>query len=69
MLVTTLEQAETIVSRNKQLSWDGWNIVRMKPNRAAWMQRNGAFKDGQWFEKTTYAPSRDGWKIPEFLKR
>ena len=69
MLLTTPEQAEAIVASNKQLSWDGWNIVRMKPNRAGWMQRNGAFKDGKWFEKTIYEPNRQGWTIPDFLKR
>lgn len=69
MQIQSLEQAETIVQRNKQLSWDGWNIVRLKPNKAGWMQRNGAFKDGQWFEKTVYEPNCDGWKIPDFLKR
>ena len=69
MLLSSLESAEAVVASNRQLSWDGWNIVRHKPNRAGWMLKNGAFKDGKWFEKTVYEPGRQGWNIPSFLKR
>lgn len=65
MLITNLEDAEQIVKRNPMLEWDGWTIVHMRRNNAAWMQRNGVIRNGLWYQRTRIVPDRKGWNVPK----
>lgn len=62
--VTSLEKMESIVSRNKSLSWDGWNVVELIKNPGAVFKPNGAFVKGVWHTKNTFIVNQDGWRIP-----
>lgn len=64
MLVTSLESMEQIVSKNRSLSWDGWNVVELIKNPGAMFKPNGARIGGVWFIKNTFIVDRDGWSIP-----
>jgi hypothetical protein len=64
MKISSLEKMETIVSKNRALSWEGWNVVELIKLPTAWSKRNGAFVNGSWFIKTTFPVSEDGWSIP-----
>lgn len=55
---------EEIVSNNKSLSWDGWNVVELVKSASAATKQNGAFVNGLWFTKNVYSVDRDGWRIP-----
>lgn len=64
MLINSLEKMEQIVSSNKSLSWDGWNVVELIKSPSAFFKQNGAFVHGSWYFKKTFSPTRDGWSIP-----
>ena len=67
MLVKTLEAAEEIVARYSYLEWDGWTIVRYKPDPAGFYAKNGVYRNGRWFQQFRYEPQRMGWELPSFL--
>ena len=71
MKVTSLEQMEQIVSKNKSLTWDGWTVVNSYPNPTAWSKPNGAFSRsrGQWFITSRFEPTETGWDIPNKFVR
>jgi hypothetical protein len=64
MLVTSLEKMEDIVSKNKSLSWDGWNVVELIKNPSAVYKQNGVMINKVWYIKNTFAVDHDGWKVP-----
>lgn len=69
MNITSLEQMENIVSNNKNLSWEGWNVVSLLPNNAAWRRTDGAIVKGKWYTKRVYEITETGWEIPGKLVR
>jgi hypothetical protein len=69
MQVKSLEQMEQIVSRNKFLSWDGWDVVKLDPNPAAWRYTNGKFVKGKWYAEKRFSIASNGWEIPDKLVR
>jgi hypothetical protein len=60
---------EKIVSDNNMLSWDGWNVVSLLPNKTAWMRTDGAIVKGKWYSKRVYEITETGWEIPSKLVR
>lgn len=64
VLIQSLEKMETIVSKNKTLSWDGWNVVELIKNPAAFYKQNGAFIENVWYVKKVFYIGHDGWRIP-----
>lgn len=62
--ITSLEKMEKIVSRNKSLSWDGWNVVELIKNPGAIFKPNGARVKGVWYTKNIFIVDQDGWRIP-----
>jgi hypothetical protein len=64
MLVTSLEKMEVIVSKNKSLSWDGWNVVELIKTPAAVYKQNGVRINGVWYIKNIFSSDRDGWRVP-----
>jgi hypothetical protein len=64
MLITSLEKMETIVSKNKSLSWDGWNVVELIKNPSAVYKQNGVMINKVWYIKNIFTVDRDGWKVP-----
>jgi hypothetical protein len=64
MLITSLEKMEFIVSKNKSLSWDGWNVVELIRTPGAVYKPNGVIVNGVWYIKNTFNVEYDGWKVP-----
>jgi len=64
MLVTSLEKMESIVSNNKSLSWDGWNVVELIKTPAAVYKTNGVRIKGVWYIKNIFSVDSDGWRVP-----
>lgn len=69
MKINTLEQMETVVNSNKTLFWDGWTVVDNQPSERGRTANNGAFINGKWHIQKRYAPTRDGWEIPNKFMR
>ena len=64
VLITSLDNMEKIVSKNKSLSWDGWNVVELVKSPAAVYKANGAIVNGVWYIKNIFNIEHDGWRIP-----
>lgn len=67
--IKSLDEMETIVSRNKMLSWDGWTVLYTYSNPTAWKDVAGVFIKGRWFTQKRYDPTGNGWDIPNKLVR
>jgi hypothetical protein len=68
MFVSSLTEMEQIVSFRPDLEWDGWNVIHYKKNSSAQFDKKGAYKDGQWYKKTVYAVTENGWSIPNYMR-
>jgi hypothetical protein len=69
MIEMTLEQAETAVETlhgrkfknwTLDMEWDGWDLVFYTPNSMASMNKNGAFRNGEWVMKNRIAVNERG---------
>lgn len=69
MIISSLEQMEDIVRRNRQLAWDGWDVVKRVPAATAWKSPNGVFVKNKWYLQNKFTLMENGWKIPEKLMR
>jgi hypothetical protein len=58
------EEAHAIVEKNKNLYWDGWNIIDWKADSLGEMSKGGLLKDGKWGFYKTYEPNENGWEVP-----
>ncbi len=64
MLIKSLEQMEAIVKSNKDLSWDGWDVISLTPAKSGMMSKDGVQINGAWFSKTRFILTENGWEIP-----
>lgn len=70
MLVKSLEMMESIVARNKQLSWDGWDVLLRFPDYSGWKKRDGVLIKGKWYVEKRFPITESGWSVPErFVKK
>lgn len=69
MKITSLEKMENIVSKNKTLSWEGWNVVELIKAPTAWTSPKAAFVKGSWYYKNVFRLDEDGWSIPNKYTR
>lgn len=69
MIINSLDEMESIVSKNNRLFWDGWTVVYQHPNPLGWKHANGAYIDGKWFNLNRYDPGPKGWDVPERFAR
>jgi len=63
--ITSLETMENIVTKNRQLSWDGWNVIETFPSDKAYSSKFGIYKNNKWQIKKEFIPSNKGWEIPD----
>lgn len=69
MQIKSLEQMETVVKRNKFLSWDGWTVVNAFPSEKGRTAKDGAYINGVWHISRRFEPNENGWNIPDKLVR
>ena len=65
MNITTLEQMESIVSSNKNLFWDGWDVVNYTRSEKARTSKYGKFINGNWYLTKVFKLEKSGWNIPD----
>ena len=56
---------ESIVSKNKFLSWDGWTVIETKYNQNGITSPEGAYVKGKWVVQKRYDLTESGWEIPK----
>lgn len=64
MIIKSLNTMEKIVSQNKNLIWDGWDVIDLKESDAARTSVTGIRIKDKWYLHKTYKPGRNGWDIP-----
>ncbi len=64
MSIRSLNTMEKIVKRNKNLVWDGWDVIELKESDMAKTSVNGIRIKDKWYLKKVYSPGREGWDIP-----
>jgi hypothetical protein len=68
MLITKIEQAELIVSANKQLRWDGWDIIERYESHKGYSNKFGSYINKKWGIDTRFKLTRHGWQLPNKYK-
>ena len=64
MYIRSLEKMEEIVRNRDDLSWDGWDVLQVKPKGTAYMKKDAAYIGGRWNQVRRYTPGYDGYKVP-----
>lgn len=60
---------ETLVSRNRNLVWDGWDVIKTTKSPTGFFYKDGMRIKGQWYRTERLNLTRQGWVIPdEFIK-
>jgi hypothetical protein len=62
--ITSLETMENVVSKNRSLSWDGWNVIELIKDPKAMFKSSGILVKGIWYIKKIFVVDQDGWRIP-----
>lgn len=65
MININYDEAHKIVSNNKFLHWEGWDIVYFKRDVAAEYDKNGIRYKNMWGFEKRFSPGSDGWKVPK----
>jgi hypothetical protein len=65
MFIKTIEEMNKIVSENKELSWDGWTVVKSFKSDKAKTSKDGKLINGIWHIQQRFEPTENGWSIPE----
>jgi len=68
MIINKLETMEALVNKNRNLRWDGWNVLDLKRTEAGRTSPSGIRIKGEWYIHNTYAVNRNGWEIPNKYK-
>jgi hypothetical protein len=64
MIINSLIQMEKIVSKHKELSWVGWEVVERKRSDLARTSPSGVRVNNVWYIQKTFNLNRNGWDIP-----
>ena len=64
MNIKSLNTMDKIVEKNKNLIWDGWNVIDLKESNTAKTSVNGIRIKDKWYLHKVYSPGREGWNIP-----
>lgn len=60
---------EKIVMQNKNLVWDGWDVLDLKESDIAKTSANGIRINNKWYLHKRYSPERNGWDIPNKYRK
>jgi hypothetical protein len=68
MIINKLETMEAIVKKNRNLRWDGWNVMDLKKTDIARTSPQGIRINGEWYLNKVYVLNSNGWDIPNKYK-
>lgn len=55
---------ESIVAKNKELRWVGWDVMELKRSDMGRTSPNGIRIKDTWYLQKTFVVNRNGWDIP-----
>lgn len=64
MIIKSLNTMEKIVSQNKNLMWNGWDVIDLKESDMARTSVTGIRIKDKWYLHKVYKPGKNGWDIP-----
>ena len=64
MIIKSLNTMEKIVTQNKNLMWNGWDVVDLKESDMARTSVSGIRIKDKWYLHKVYKPGKNGWDIP-----
>lgn len=64
MIIKSLNTMEKIIAKNKNLVWDGWDVLDLKEDNVARTSTKGIRIKDKWYLHKRYSPNRNGWDIP-----
>ena len=64
MIIKSINVMEKIVSKNKSLVWDGWDVLDLKETDIAKTSPKGIRIKDKWYLHKRYSPGAKGWEIP-----
>lgn len=67
MIISDYDVMESIVSKNSNLSWIGWDVAFDKKSDAGYSHVDGVFKNGCWHIRKVFQIDSNGWNIPDKL--
>lgn len=68
MIVNKLETMEAIVRKNRNLKWNGWDVLDLKKSDIARTSPQGIRINGEWYLHKVYSVNANGWDIPNKYK-
>ena len=69
MLISSLDQMEKIVGKNKDLMWEGWDVVHFYPSEKAKTSKFGRRINNKWCITKRFELNERGWDIPHKFAR
>jgi hypothetical protein len=60
---------EAIVKKNKELSWDGWDVIHSYPSEKAKTSKYGKRINNRWCIARRFEITEKGWEIPAKFAR
>lgn len=69
MLVRNLRKMETIVRKNKNLIWDGYDVIILREHPNPEISVNARFVGGKWWRATAVPLTRRGWMLPNDVRK
>jgi hypothetical protein len=65
MIIRSLNTMEKIVSKNKNLIWNAWDVIDLKESDTAKTSVVGIRVKDKWYLHKVYSSNRNGWNIPD----
>jgi hypothetical protein len=65
MKITELNQMENIVTKNKSLNWDGWDVIHSYLSDKGRTSKFGKYSNGKWYITRRFVADHSGWEIPD----
>lgn len=69
MLVNTLDKMEKIVRRQKNLIWDGYDVLLLVRHPNPVVYKDARFINGKWFRTNRIPLTRQGWELPNVHRK
>lgn len=65
MIIKTIEEMESFISKNKGFFWDGWTVVKRYQSDKGRTSKDGVRIKGVWYMQQRFELSGNGWLIPD----
>jgi len=68
MIINKLEKMESLVAKNYNLIWKGWDVAEIKKSDFARTSTAGIRIKDKWYIQKVFPLTRNGWTIDDKYK-